>query len=92
MLCVPIRAVMAPHVCTLLAPDTRMTERRPPTRLRSDRQRPGQALDVTRLEHENLCGQVDEMIRMVRRIETELRRLGDRVARLETSVQSTAGG
>jgi hypothetical protein len=82
----------AVHLCTLLAPFTGMAERRPPAVPRSGRLKPGQAMDVTRLEHENLCGQMDEMIRMVRRIEAELRRLGDRVARLETAAQNHAGG
>jgi hypothetical protein len=41
-------------------------------RQRNRRQTPGETVDVTRLEHENLCGQVDELLRAVRRIEQEL--------------------
>jgi hypothetical protein len=38
---------------------------------------------VTRLEHENLCQQVDEVLRMLRRIEAELQRQQQRIERIE---------
>ena len=49
--------------------------RRDERRRRLDRRanRPGTSVDVTRLEHENLCNQVAENVRMLRRIEHEIR-------------------
>jgi hypothetical protein len=52
-------------------------------RTRERRTLPSQHVDVTRLEHENLCGQMDEVLRMLRRIESELRAQGERIATLE---------
>jgi hypothetical protein len=40
-------------------------------------------MDVTRLEHENLCGQMDEVLRMLRRIEAELHTQSERIVALE---------
>jgi hypothetical protein len=40
-------------------------------------------MDVTRLEHENLCRQMDEVLRMLRRIEHELHVQRDRISALE---------
>ena len=54
---------------------------------------PSEHLDVTRLEHENLCRQMDEVLRMLRRIETELHTQGDRIAALENgSVKRNGSG
>jgi hypothetical protein len=39
-----------------------------------DRRTPGESVDVTRLEHENVCRQIDELLRSVRRLEQELGR------------------
>jgi hypothetical protein len=47
---------------------------------------PGDAIDVTRLEHENLCRQVDEVLRMLRRIEAEAQRQLLRIERIETAI------
>lgn len=59
----------------------------PEERRRGDRRTfPGQHIDVTRLEHENLCKQMDEVLRVIRRIEAELRAHADRIAVLESSV------
>ena len=44
---------------------------------------PGEAVDVTRLEHENLCGQMDELLKALRRINAELNRQNDRISALE---------
>ena len=55
----------------------------PGRRKRERRKLPSEHVDVTRLEHENLCGQMDEALRMLRRIETELRAQGERIAALE---------
>jgi hypothetical protein len=53
-------------------------------RRRSERRLPaGQSVDVTRLEHENLCRQMDEALRMLRRIEAELHTQSARIAMLE---------
>lgn len=43
----------------------------------------GQNMDVTRLEHENLCGQIDEILKMLRRLEGELLTQSGRIASLE---------
>jgi len=65
------------------------TERRNEERRRhSDRRRdrPGASMDVTRLEHENLCNQVAENVRTLRRIEHEIRvirKLLERPSRLQ---------
>lgn len=48
-------------------------------------------LDVTRLEHENLYEQVSELIDMVRRLETELRRQNARIANLEHELARRQG-
>jgi hypothetical protein len=59
----------------------------PEERRRGERRSfPGQQIDVTRLEHENLCRQIDEVLRSIRRIEAELRTQADRIAVLESSV------
>ena len=42
--------------------------------------------DVTRLEHENLYGQVGEILRSLRRVESELYSQRDRIARLEADL------
>ncbi len=49
----------------------------------------GQHCDVTRLEHENLCGQVDEMLRMLRCIQAELHAQNDRLVAVESLIRST---
>jgi hypothetical protein len=42
------------------------------------------------MEHENLCGQMDEVLRMLRRIEGELRRQSERIVALESQYRRTA--
>ncbi|HZR23942.1 MAG TPA: hypothetical protein VFA59_10170 [Vicinamibacterales bacterium] len=44
-------------------------------------------MDVTRLEHENLYGQVEEVLRSVRRIEHELHMNRERIAELERDLE-----
>jgi len=46
---------------------------------------PSERVDVTRLEHENLCRQVEEVVRLLRRIEAQLRAQDDRITALESS-------
>jgi len=53
-------------------------------RLGDRRTLPSQRIDVSRLEHENLCSEMDEVLRVVRRIESELRSQSERIARLES--------
>ncbi len=56
-------------------------------RRRTERRRaPSTAVDVTRLEHENLCGQIDEVIRSLHRIEGQLHSQEDRIAVLERDI------
>jgi len=43
-------------------------------------------VDVTRLEHENLYGQVEEVLRCLRRIESELHGQRERLDTLEHDV------
>jgi hypothetical protein len=50
----------------------------------------GAAIDVTRIEHENLCGQVEEFLRIVQRVENDLRRVHERLRRLESDAGLTA--
>jgi len=45
-------------------------------------------VDVTRIEHENLYGQVAEVLRMLRGIETELQRQRERIAMVERDLQT----
>lgn len=63
------------------------SERRRGDRRRSDRRSlPSTSLDVTRLEHENLYGQVEELVRIVRRLEIQLHEQRDRIVRIESAV------
>ena len=65
-----------------------MVERRSRQRRNVERRQraPGDSIDVTRLEHENLCRQVDDVLRMLRRIEAELQRQQQRIERIETAI------
>lgn len=44
---------------------------------------PGSYIDVTRVEHENLYRQVEEILRMLRRMEAELNDLREQIQRVE---------
>jgi len=44
---------------------------------------PSRRLDVTRIEHENLCDQMDEVVRLMRRLEAEIRAQSQRIGQLE---------
>jgi len=44
---------------------------------------PSRRIDVTRLEHDNLCHQMDEVVRMMRRLESEMRAQSQRIGQLE---------
>jgi len=46
---------------------------------------PGQHIDVTRLEHENLCGQMDDVLQRLRRVERELSEQNNRLSALENA-------
>jgi hypothetical protein len=50
----------------------------------ADRRLTGSAIDVSRLEHENLFRQVDEVMRRVARIELDLHRHDARIEALES--------
>lgn len=50
-----------------------------------DRRAPGAAVDVMRIEHENLYDEVGEVLRMLRRMEGELHEVSRRLVRLEES-------
>ncbi len=43
----------------------------------------GESVDVMRIEHENLCRQMDEALRVLRKIESELASQGARLRALE---------
>jgi hypothetical protein len=65
------------------------TERRLADRRHVDRRRlPSTSADVTRLEHENLYGQVEELVRLMRRVEGELHDQRDRIVRIETAIET----
>jgi hypothetical protein len=53
--------------------------RRQERRTKERRKPPSASIDVTRLEHENLYEQVEQILRSLRRIEHELRELDRRV-------------
>jgi len=58
-------------------------ERRHRDRRQSERRaRPGDAVDVTRIEHENLATEVAEHTRLLQRLEHELQAILDRLKRL----------
>ena len=66
-------------------------ERRQGERRNGDRRStPGAAIDVTRIEHENLYGQVEEILRIIRRVENDLRSVGERLGRVESDVDLMA--
>src|SRR5438094_4844089 len=66
-------------------------ERRQGERRNGDRRStPGAAIDVTRIEHENLYGQVEEILRVIRRVENDLRNVGERLGRVESDVDLMA--
>jgi hypothetical protein len=44
---------------------------------------PSAALDVSRIEHENLYGQVQKQMTLIRNLETELHRLQARLTAIE---------
>jgi hypothetical protein len=70
-----------------------MIERRRGERRNGDRRAtPGTTLDVSRLEHENLCHQVDEILRSIRRMETELYGMNERLRHVESNLQSIVRG
>ena len=54
-------------------------------RERERRTSPLSAVDVTRIEHENLYGQVTELLRLVRRMEAEVENQRLRLERLEST-------
>ena len=51
----------------------------------SERQVTGSAMDVSRIEHENLFRQVDEVLRRVARVELELRQQDARIEAIENA-------
>ena len=55
-----------------------------------DRRLSGSALDVSRLEYENLFRQVDEVLRRIARIELALHRLDARIETLESHAGRTS--
>jgi negative regulator of sigma E activity len=59
-----------------------------PDRRQRERRTAGATVDVTRIEHENLYGQVAEVLRMLRGIETELQRQRERIAMVERDLQT----
>jgi len=50
-----------------------------------ERRLTGNAMDVSRIEHENLFRQVDEVLRRIARIELELHHLDARIEALENT-------
>lgn len=52
------------------------------------RQPPSESRDVTRLEHENLYGQVEQIVRNMRRFEAELDNHLNRIKRLEDEMNA----
>jgi hypothetical protein len=66
------------------------TQRRRTERRRHQRRAPaGGLVDVTRLEHENLYGQVEEILRTLLRIERELEWHARRLSSIEGDLEAT---
>ena len=68
-----------------MAPAERRSRNRRTTRDRriSADDLPSRRLDVSRMEHENLCRQIDELIRMLQRIELGLNQQTQRIDQLD---------
>jgi hypothetical protein len=49
---------------------------------------PSRRLDVSRMEHENLCRQIDELIRMLQRIELGLNQQTQRIDQLDNDFRA----
>jgi len=49
---------------------------------------PSRRLDVSRMEHENLCRQIDELIRMLQRIELGLNLQTQRIDQLDNDFRA----
>jgi hypothetical protein len=65
------------------------TERRVADRRYGDRRStPGASMDVSRIEHENLYRQVEEVMRILQRIEKELEGNRRRIETVERDVQA----
>ena len=68
-------------------------ERRHGDRRRGERRvNPGEALDVTRIEHENLATEIAEHGRLLRNIEHELQLVRDRISRLSRGLPVERAG
>ena len=68
-------------------------ERRRGERRRGERRiNPGEALDVTRIEHENLATEIAEHGRLLRNIEHELQLVRERVNRLSRGLPVERAG
>jgi len=68
-------------------------ERRRAERRRGERRiKPGDALDVTRIEHENLATEIAEHSRLLRNIEQELQLVRERVNRLSRGLPIERSG
>ena len=49
---------------------------------------PSRRMDVTRLEHENLCRQIDQLIRLLERIEMGLHQQTQRIDQLDADFRA----
>lgn len=58
-------------------------DRRLNTRVERVRTTAARTVDVSRLEFENLYTEIDALMKGLRRIDADIRRLGDRLSRLE---------
>jgi hypothetical protein len=68
-------------------------ERRRTERRRGERRiNPGDAIDVTRIEHENLATEIAEHGRLLRSIEQQLQTVRDRVNRLSRGLPNDRPG
>ena len=66
------------------------TEHRPQRERRENERRrnPGESVDVMRLEHENLCGQVEAVLHRLGQLEAVLRGYRDRLEAVERDMAS----
>jgi hypothetical protein len=82
---------LQPSTIVYTSAKTMEVERRQRERRERERRTTLRAVDVTRIEHENLFGQVAELLRLVRRMEGELQSQRSRIERLESRNEALSG-
>ena len=71
-----------------MAPSERRVRDRRAAGDRSPDDLPSSRMDVTRLEHENLCRQIDHLLRLLERVEIGLHQQTQRIDQLDTDFRN----